>query len=323
MARFHSDMDALEMRAPDGRAARDRVDRPHHRAGRPAARVGQRLPHARHRVLRRVDVSRATASCRTTPKSRWSGSPARAAAIPTTRTAANRSTSCCGSRRSPTSPRGARRSASAGPGWHIECSAMAMHEHGPTHRPARRRHRPDLPAPRVRDRAEREPHGQAVRHALAALGDGQLRGREDVEVARQPRVRRRAAEDRRPARDPARADAPPLPPRLRVVPHRSRRGHRAAAPAARGRGASDRSRPAPFAQRVRDAIDDDLDTPRALDALDDLAERDPLRRRRPERAHGVVRARAAARRRPRAADRHRQPSDAVAKSARVAEAGRW
>ena len=29
--------------------------------------------------------------------------------------------------------------------------------------------------------------------------------------------------------------------------------------------------PRPFAQRVRDAIDDDLDSPRALDALDDLA----------------------------------------------------
>jgi len=29
--------------------------------------------------------------------------------------------------------------------------------------------------------------------------------------------------------------------------------------------------PRPFAERVRDAIDDDLDTPRALDALDDFA----------------------------------------------------
>ena len=29
--------------------------------------------------------------------------------------------------------------------------------------------------------------------------------------------------------------------------------------------------PRPFAQRVRDALDDDLDTPAALDALDDLA----------------------------------------------------
>ena len=28
--------------------------------------------------------------------------------------------------------------------------------------------------------------------------------------------------------------------------------------------------PRPFADRVRNAIDDDLDTPRALDALDDL-----------------------------------------------------
>ena len=29
--------------------------------------------------------------------------------------------------------------------------------------------------------------------------------------------------------------------------------------------------PAPFAERVRDAIDDDLDSPHALEALDDLA----------------------------------------------------
>ena len=72
-------------------------------------------------------------------------------------------------------------------------------------RPPRRRHRSDLPAPRVRDRAERVDHRRAARAALAALGDGQLRGREDVEVARQPRVRERPPEDRRPARDPARA----------------------------------------------------------------------------------------------------------------------
>ena len=35
----------------------------------------------------------------------------------------------------------------------------------PHHRPARRRHRPHLPAPRVRDRAEREHHRRAVRRA--------------------------------------------------------------------------------------------------------------------------------------------------------------
>ena len=42
----------------------------------------------------------------------------------------------------------------------------------PDARPARRRHRPDLPAPRVRGRAERGADRQAVRAPLAALGDG-------------------------------------------------------------------------------------------------------------------------------------------------------
>ena len=67
----------------------------------------------------------------------------------------------------------------------------------PHPRPARRRHRPHLPAPRVRGRAERERHRRAVLAPLGALGDGELRGREDVEVARQPRVRERPAEGRR------------------------------------------------------------------------------------------------------------------------------
>ena len=93
------------------------------------------------------------------------------------------------------------------PGWHVECSVMAMHELGPDARPPRRRHRPHLPAPRVRGRAEREHHRRAVLAALGALGDGELRGREDVEVARQPRVRERSPEDGRPARDPPRAHA--------------------------------------------------------------------------------------------------------------------
>ena len=75
----------------------------------------------------------------------------------------------------------------------------------PHHRPARRRHRPHLPAPRVRGRAEREHHRRAVLPPLGALGDGELRGREDVEVARQPRVRERPPEDGRPARHPPRA----------------------------------------------------------------------------------------------------------------------
>ena len=40
------------------------------------------------------------------------------------------------------------------PGWHTECSAMSLELLGDTHRPAHRRHRPALPAPRGRARAE-------------------------------------------------------------------------------------------------------------------------------------------------------------------------
>ena len=80
-------------------------------------------------------------------------------------------TSCCGSRRSPASRRGRRRAGIAAPGrpgWHIECSAMAEKHSGRDLRHPRRRHRPRLPAPRERDRAE----PLRARHA----GDGQRAG---------------------------------------------------------------------------------------------------------------------------------------------------
>ena len=67
--------------------------------------------------------------------------------------------------------------------------ARARHHH----RPARRRHRPDLPAPRVRGGPVRGGHRRAVRAPLDAPGDGAHGRREDVEVARQPRVRQRPA----------------------------------------------------------------------------------------------------------------------------------
>ena len=56
-------------------------------------------------------------------------------------------------------------------------------------RPARRRGRPDLPPPRVRAGPVRGRHRRAVRAPLDAPGDGADGRREDVEVARQPRVR--------------------------------------------------------------------------------------------------------------------------------------
>ena len=186
------------------------------------------------------------------------------------------------------------------PGWHIECSAMAMHEHGPTldlHGGGT-----DLIFPHHEcEIAQSEAlTGEPFVAALDALGDGQLRGREDVEVARQPRVRERPAEGRRPARDPARAACATTTARGfewydTDLDEGTALLHRLLAAAERPDGPD----PAPFAERVRDAIDDDLDAPRALEALDDLAERDPLGRRRPDRARGAARARRAARHRPR------------------------
>ena len=158
------------------------------------------------------------------------------------------------------------------PGWHIECSAMAMHEHGPTldlHGGGT-----DLVFPHHEcEIAQSESlTGEPFAAALAALGDGQLRGREDVEVARQPRVRERPAEDRRPARDPPRAarattTAPASSGTTPISTKAVALLHRLLAAAERPTGPD----PAPFAARVRDAIDDDLDAPRALEALDDLA----------------------------------------------------
>ena len=52
------------------------------------------------------------------------------------------------------------------PGWHMECSAMSTRYLGRAFRHPRRRHGPDVPAPRVRDRAV---HGRAratIRHAI-------------------------------------------------------------------------------------------------------------------------------------------------------------
>ncbi len=190
MARFHSDMAALEMRAADRGAARDRVDRPDHRARRPAARVRQRVPHR---------TAPRTSTCRSFPRygelSHYSrGADDRLARArggnpddPHRRAPARlRAVAAVARRRTRVARAVRRRPARLAHRVLGDGDARAR----PDDRSARWRHRSHLPAPRVRDRAEREPHRQAVRHALAALGDGELRGREDVEVARQPRVRR-------------------------------------------------------------------------------------------------------------------------------------
>ena len=113
------------------------------------------------------------------PASRWAP-----AWTPTSTRRKMRATSCCGRRQAGRAVVGPRHG-NGRPGWHIECSAMAMGLLG-----ERRRHPHggiDLvfPAPRERDRPERRRHRQAV---LALLGAHRApdRGRpEDVEVARQ------------------------------------------------------------------------------------------------------------------------------------------
>ena len=65
-------------------------------------------------------------------RARCSTSPASAAATSTTRTSATRSTSCCGTRRPHDEPSWDTMWGPGRPGWHIECSALALRELGTT-----------------------------------------------------------------------------------------------------------------------------------------------------------------------------------------------
>ena len=71
------------------------------------------------------------------------------------------------------------------PGWHIECSAMAVATPGPAVRHPRRRHGPEVPAPRERDCPELRRLRRALRESLDAQRVRARGRREDVEVARQ------------------------------------------------------------------------------------------------------------------------------------------
>ena len=172
------------------------------------------------------------------------------------------------------------------PGWHIECSAMAMGLLRHRHRPPRRRQRSDLPPPRVRAGPERGRGRRDVRQALDALRDGRLRGHQDVEVARQPRVRER----------PLQRESTPAAVRLALMGHHYRDdwewhdgdiaesespARHALNEAVRPAGASGATGPgtaggltirSPIARRLRDALDDDLDAPRARSVLAEMAD---------------------------------------------------
>ena len=160
------------------------------------------------------------------------------------------------------------------PGWHVECAAIALqpHRHRPRH-PGRRQ-RPDLPAPRVLRRARRIRHGgAAIRAALRARRDDRLGRPQDEQEPRQPGAGVAAAgRRRRTRRHPARPAGRALPRRPVLERRRARRG---AGPAGSGGAPRRRCPRAPDAAdvvaRVRRYLADDLDTPKALAALDGWA----------------------------------------------------
>jgi L-cysteine:1D-myo-inositol 2-amino-2-deoxy-alpha-D-glucopyranoside ligase len=157
------------------------------------------------------------------------------------------------------------------PGWHIECSAMAMDEHGPTldlHGGGT-----DLIFPHHEceiaqsESITGQPFVRHWMHSAMVNYEGEKMSKSLgnlVFISDLLKV----------------ADARAI--RLALMRHHYRSGfewfdtdidegnallHRLLAAAERPDGPD----PRPFAQRVRDALDDDLNAPRALDALDDLA----------------------------------------------------
>jgi L-cysteine:1D-myo-inositol 2-amino-2-deoxy-alpha-D-glucopyranoside ligase len=157
------------------------------------------------------------------------------------------------------------------PGWHIECSAMIMHEHGPTvdlHGGGT-----DLIFPHHEceiaqsESLTGQPLARHWMHSAMVSYEGEKMSKSLGNLV--------FVSDLLKTADPRAI-------RLALMRHHYRSGfawydtdldeavallHRLLAAAERPDGPD----PAPFARRVRDAIDDDLDSPHALEALDDLA----------------------------------------------------
>ena len=140
------------------RAPRHRVDRRHDRDGRTVCSTTGTRTSPTAPSTSTCRPSRASASCRTTPATTWSASARTRGGNPDDPHRRDPLDFVLWQPSLPDEPAWRAPFGVGRPGWHVECSVMAMHELGPTHRPARRRHRPHLPAPRVRGRAERELH---------------------------------------------------------------------------------------------------------------------------------------------------------------------
>ena len=138
-------------------------------------------------------------------------SPPSTGATPTTRTSATRSTSCSGSPRCPTSRRGSRAGDRAGPAgtssarrWRCASSGETIDVHGGGR---------DLVFPHHEcETAQSESAtGEPFVRLWIHVGLVRLDGDEDVQVARQPRLRRGPVQGVGPCRGAARAARPPLP----------------------------------------------------------------------------------------------------------------
>ena len=230
----------------DRRAARDRVDR--RASSSSSSRLlesGHAYLTARHRVLRRLDASNGSASSRTTARSRWCSWRAHAAATPTTRTGARPLDFVLWQPSLADEPAWRAPFGVGRPGWHIECSAMAMHEHGPTldlHGGGTDLIFPHHECEIAQSEAiTGEPFVKHWLHSAMVNYEGEKMSKSLGNLVFISDLLKHG----RPARDPARVAAPPLPPRLRVVRHRSRRGHRARCTGcSRPRPATRRTRPA-------------------------------------------------------------------------------
>src|SRR5882672_5794386 len=157
------------------------------------------------------------------------------------------------------------------PGWHIECSAMALHEHGPTidlHGGGT-----DLIFPHHESEIAQSESLTAKPFVTHWLHSAMV----DYEGEKMSKSLGNLV-----FVDELLKSADPRAIRLGLMRHHYRHGfewyqtdleegsallRRLLAAATRSSGPD----PRPYAQRVRDAIDDDLDSPSALDALDDLA----------------------------------------------------
>jgi L-cysteine:1D-myo-inositol 2-amino-2-deoxy-alpha-D-glucopyranoside ligase len=157
------------------------------------------------------------------------------------------------------------------PGWHIECSAMAMHEHGTTldlHGGGTDLIFPHHECEIAQSEAiTGEPFVKHWLHSAMVNYEGEKMSKSLGNLVFISDLLKHA--------DPRAI-------RLALLRHHYRHGfewydtdldegvallHRLVAAAQASSGPD----PRPYAARVRDAIDDDLDTPRAIEALDDLA----------------------------------------------------